>query len=223
MKKKILTWVLLMSLILIGCGPSKPQATEDELRFKEEYESLNGQVSESGKEYPKVELPMKNLMKYASGEEVITMLKEGTGVIFFGFPECPWCRQALPILIDAATNTGVEQILYYNNKDQRDELELNEQGEVITKKEGTEEYFQILDLLGEFADEYNGLENPSIKRLYFPTVVVIEEGEVLGTHMSTVSSMKDPYTTMTLEQKEELQSIYEDLFVLLSACNIGGC
>ena len=45
-------------------------------------------------------------------EEEIFDILDGTGIIYFGFPECPWCRNAVPVLLDAAEEVGIEKIYY---------------------------------------------------------------------------------------------------------------
>ena len=47
------------------------------------------------------------------------------------------------------------------------------------------------------------------KRIYAPSVIFVKDGEVLGIHVSTVSSQTDPYDKLTEEQYNELYDIYE--------------
>jgi hypothetical protein len=74
---------------------------------------------------------------------------------------------------------------------------------------GTDEYYELLGKLGAaFTREYTGLNNPSIRRIYLPTVVFVKDGKILGAHTATVDSQKDPYTELTKKQKDELKRIY---------------
>ena len=86
--------------------------------------------------------------------------------------------------------------------------ELDKNGKVVTKKEGTKEYYELLEILGDHFWAYDGLEDESIKRLYFPTVVFVLEGEVVGIHIDTIESQKDPRVPLTEKQKNELINIY---------------
>jgi len=182
--------------------------TEDEKKFKEEYEALNNTKDSRGKEYLSIDIDENNGVIYASFEELKELLTEGTGVVYFGYPECPWCRTAVPMLLQAASNTGLENIYYFNAKEIRDVKELDKNGKVVTKKEGTKEYYELLEILGDHFWAYDGLEDESIKRLYFPTVVFILDGEVVGIHIDTIESQKDPRVPLTDEQKNELINIY---------------
>ncbi len=182
--------------------------TEDEIKFKEEYEALNDKEDSRGRKYLEVSIDDDNGMVYASFDELYELLTKGTGVVYFGYPECPWCRTAVPMLIQAASNTGLEEIYYFNAKDIRDVKSLDEDGNIVTEKEGTEEYYKLLEVLGDHFWAYEGLNDESIKRLYFPTVVFVLEGEVVGIHIDTIESQKDARVPLTEEQKSELVNIY---------------
>lgn len=190
--------------------------TEDEKKFKKEYESLNGKTNASGKAYPNVEIDEDNGIVYASYNDIKEVITKGTGVIYFGYPECPWCRNAVPMLLQAASNTGLDKIYYFNAKEIRDTKVLDANGNVVTTKEGTKEYYELVDLLSTVLGEYEGLNDASIKRLYFPTVVFIKDGKILGCHIDTLPSQTDPRVPLTEEQKGELVNIYTTNIVKIS-------
>lgn len=180
----------------------------DSVKFKKEYEDLNNKKNSKGNEYIKVEISKDNPIKYVTFEELMDVLNEGSGIIYFGFPECPWCRNALPVLLDAAKEENINEIYYFNAHDMRDEKSLDDSGQVITTKEGTDEYKKILEKLNDNLDIYEGLNDDSIKRLYFPNVFFILNGKVVGNHMSTLDSQKDPSVPLNDEQYKELKGIY---------------
>lgn len=190
--------------------------TEDEKKFKNEYESLNGKKNASGKEYSNVEIVEDNGIVYASYSEIKKVITEGTGVIYFGYPECPWCRNAVPMLLQAASNTGLDKIYYFNAKEMRDTKELDVNGNVVTTKEGTKEYYELVELLSSVLGEYEGLNDESIKRLYFPTVVFIKNGVIVGCHIDTLPSQTDPRVPLNEEQKGELVNIYTNNITKIS-------
>lgn len=177
-------------------------------KFKNEYESFNNKTNSNGIKYPDVTIPNNNNMVYSTEEEVVDIIKNGTGVIYFGYPECPWCRNAVPVLIDAANETSLDKIYYLNAKDIRDTKILDADGNIVTKKKGTKGYYEIVESLDKYLDSYDGLEDESIKRLYVPTVVFIKDGVVVAIHVDTVESQEDPYTPLNDEQKKELKEIY---------------
>lgn len=203
MEKIFIIMFVLMALFMIGCSKET-----DALKFKAEYENLNGEeVGNNDKKYMTIEIDDKNPIVYSNYEEVFETFNS-TGIIYFGFPACPWCRNAVPVLLEAADEAEINKIYYLNNLSDRDIKTLDENGNLITEKEGTEKYNKLLDLLAEYASEYNGLNDSKIKRLYFPTVVFIKDGEIIYAHVATVDSQEDPYTSLTKEQHNELKDIY---------------
>lgn len=184
--------------------------TEDERKFEKEYESLNEKYNEETKKKTMtIDIMEDNNIKYATVNEIIELLENGTGVIYFGFPECQWCRNAVPVLIKTALEYDIDPIYYYNAYSIRDTKHL-ENGTIVTDKEGTEEYNKILELLGNKASIYEGLENEEIKRLYFPTVVFVKNGEIVDIVVGTVDSQDDPFISLTKEQTDELEKKYTD-------------
>ena len=214
-KKNIIIIILILIIIILGIliavVKNTKSYTEDEKKFKEEYESLNGTKSKnSGKKIMEVTIPKDNNIKYITSKEVIDILKNKTGVIYFGFPECPWCRNAIPVLINAANCECLDEVYYFNALSIRDIKHLDENGKIITDKEGTKDYYEIVKILGDKLSSYEGLNDASIKRLYFPTVVFVRDGEIVDLHISTVDDQKDPSKELTKKQKEDLLKIYKD-------------
>lgn len=205
MKKIIISLMLISAFILTGCQ-NKEKA--DAVKFKEEYENLNNQVV-NDKKYLELTIDKKNPIKYKTAEEIVDIIKNKTGIIYLGYPECPWCRNAVPVLLEAAKQTGVNDIYYLNMYDIRDKKELKN-GKVVTVEEGTEGYKKILEALGDKASVYKDLNDESIKRIYVPLVVFVENGKVVAIQESTVESQKDPYVKLTEEQEKELLNIYKD-------------
>lgn len=191
------------------------------LKFKEEYEAYNNTKDASGKEYVNVSIDEDNIMHYASFNELKELLTSGTGVIYFGFPECPWCRNAVPVLVNASNSTGLDKIYYFNASNIRDEKSLDEEGNIITTKEGTKEYYELVSLLDDVLLAYDGLNDESIKRLYFPMVVFVRDGKIVGTHIDTVSTQTNPRVPLNDEQVKELTNIYVSniMKVLDDACD----
>ncbi|MBQ7140344.1 MAG: hypothetical protein IJO32_02440 [Bacilli bacterium] len=208
----ILLVVGIISLILVlynnfsnkDKDPFKDSNTvTDAVKFKNEYEELNDKSL-------KLEIPKNNPMKYIDYMELMEILEDGTGIIYFGFPACPWCRNAVPVLLDAAKEKDINEIYYFNALEMRDIKELDENGNIITKKEGTEQYKNIVNKLYDYLDVYEGLNDDSIKRLYFPNIFFIQNGKVVKNNMATVESQTDPKIPLNDEQYQELKNIYLD-------------
>lgn len=208
MIKKILKYVVVVGLFIAficGCSVEKidENRNENALKFKEEYEAVN----KTGLD---ITIPENNKMKYASFIDVMNLLENGTGVIYFGFPECPWCRNIVPVLINSAEDTEIEEILYFNALSIRDKKHLDEFGNIITDQEGTNEYYQLVEKLSSILGPYEGLNDDMIKRLYFPTVVFVKDGKIIGSHIGSVESQTDPSIKLTKAQTDELYQIYTE-------------
>ena len=113
---KIILSLIILVIASIAFIFLKPESMAS--RFKLEYESLNGQKTDDGREYMEVNINNDNKIVYADYKTIFDVL-DGTGVIYFGFPECPWCRNAVPILLEAAEESGIKQIYYLNNNFQQ--------------------------------------------------------------------------------------------------------
>ncbi len=196
-------------------------------RFKQEYEELNDSHLE-------VNIDSDNMIKYISLEEAIDIIKNDTGVIYFGYPSCPWCRNAVPVLLDAASSTSLDTIYYVNAYNIRDVKEIDDDGNIVTTNEGDRLYDDLLGVLDDILDPYTiTLDNGEVidlgeKRLYVPMVLFVKDGEVVSYHLSTVDSQEDPSISLNDSQRDELYNIYLDGInnVVGGVCNVqesGSC
>lgn len=179
MKKVV--YIVLGILFLTGCSITPIKELDNNgKRFSEEYSSIN--INEN------------NPMVYKTDKEIIEILKTGTGIIYFGFPECPWCQAAIPVLLESAKELNVEEIYYFNPKEIREN--------------DTDTYKEIVKLLG---DNLTADENGN-KRLYVPDVYFVSSGKSIGHNFKTVITQTDPKANpLTDVQKTELKQTYKEL------------
>ncbi len=209
--KKILVTVAIIILVIISFFLNNKT---DAIKFKDEYETFNRMLNPEGtKGYSILHISKTNTVRYTPEEEIINIIKSGTGIIYFGFPNCPWCRIAVPILTEVAEEKNVV-INYLNILGIRSSYVLENETKAKMEYVGTDNYYVFLDLLDSYLSDYT-LTNKSgekiktgEKRLLAPTVVFVKNGEILGFHVGTVESQQDPYLELTEEQKEELRNIY---------------
>jgi thiol-disulfide isomerase/thioredoxin len=213
-KKFLSVLIIVMGVLLLSSCSIGEEEVTDAVKFKEEYEELNGTTSSSGKEYPSVNIDSDNVIVYSSLEEVLDILDSGTGVIYLGYPTCPWCRNAVPVLLKASDNTSLDKIYYVNMTDVRDKMELDSNNSIVTTKEADKEYYELLEKLDDILLEYtltddDGNEyDTQEKRVYVPTVLFVYNGKVVDYHFDTVDSQTDPYVVLDEEQTLELYNIY---------------
>lgn len=216
MKKGSILIIMLVFLFSIFIGyeyfqDKKATTSQDALNFEKEYEKLNNRVnSNNNKVYPTVDISSDNPIKYSSYDEIFQILESGTGVIYLGFPECPWCRNLVPVLLSAAKEVELDTLYYLNISEDRDLLLLDENKDIITEKEGNKKYFELVSKLDQILDEYiltanDGSEvKTGEKRIYLPLVIFVKNGEIVGYHDGTVESQEDPYVALTDRENEEL-------------------
>ena len=230
MKKE--NWVLvglLGVIVVIACVcaffafQNRETEEKDAVKIKEEYGSLNGQINENNKkEYPIVELDDNNPFVYKTEEEIVKILESGSAIIYFGFPTCPWCRTILPILEEAAKEESIGEIYYLNIKDIRSTLALDENNKVMTQKEGSADYYKILDLLKDYLSDYTLYDSKgksietNEKRLYAPTIVAVQGGKIKAIHEGTVDAQETGYETLSESDREKLKNTLKELLNSIS-------
>lgn len=197
--KKVLYTLLIVFLLIIVTGCSNKDT--DESKFKEEYESLNN-------EYLEIDIIKDNNIKYSTVNEVVDILQNGTGIIYLGNPLDAMSRNVIPVLLESASELGVEEIYYLKIKNEDSENQI----ESLTPSMA--DYKTLFDTLKDSLDSYK-LEDNSISpindednTIVIPTVIFVYEGEIVGTHTNSVKTHVDPNQLLTNDEKNELMDIY---------------
>lgn len=199
------------------------EISEGTKMFKQEYESLNGTKTSSDKDYLNVTIDESIVIQPKSDEEIVDILNNGTGVVYFGFDTCSWCRSMIETLLESVKTSKVVNFYYVDVKDIRSSFEVKKK-KLVNTKEGTESYYKILEKLDDYLTDYkiedNKKEyNTKEKRLYAPTVVTFKDGKIVGFHQNTVDSQEDPYLGLSEQEKSDLKSIYDEMLSKLESTN----
>lgn len=169
----ILVGIIIFLLVNNNTGNEKSVET-DATRFAEEYTSVDEN----------------NRFKYATMDEVINTLEDGTGIVYLGFPECKWCQQYVVYLNELAEDRNISQIMYYNIRQDR--------------QDNTEDYQTIVNLLKDYlTDDEEG--NP---RIYVPAVIFMSNGKIIGFDDETAydtNGYDDPSEYWTEEEVNDLK------------------
>lgn len=188
----------------------------DGIKFMEEYSELNGKVNENTeKSYVEVEIDEKNLVKYLTEKEAVELLDKGTGVIYFGFSTCPWCRSLVTSLVNIS-NQKNEVIYYLDVLNVRSKYEVKD-GVLNKVKDGSENYYKILNLLDKKLENYiltdkdNKNYDTGEKRLYAPTIVAVKNGVITGFHVGTVDTQLSGYDKLNDDEVKALEKIITNL------------
>ena len=137
--------VLLILLLLISVYLIFIKKENDNIKFSKEYNSVTKE----------------NIFVYKTKEEILNILEHGTGIVYFGYPECPWCMAYVPLLNEIAMNEGIEKIYYYNIKEDR--------------KNNTEFYQKVVNILNDYLD----YDQEGKKRIFVPNVTFVKNGEII--------------------------------------------
>lgn len=146
-----------------------------------------------------------NVFVYRDQQEIINILKNGTGIVYLGFPECPWCKEYVKYLNEVAKESNFNKIYYLNILNDR--------------KNNTEEYQEIVSLL----DEYLRYSDEGTKRIYVPAMIVVQNGKIIGFDDETSYDTKGYETPSEYWANEDLKSFKERLKKMIKEININYC
>ena len=202
MKRKLLLPFLGL-LLLAGCQrevPVEPTPTVETVKvFKDEYPGV----------------PEDNVFYYTDQTGLINMLEHGTGIVYLGFPECPWCQAYVTYLNEVVDNAGTK-VMYYNIYQDR--------------KDNSELYQKVVEILKNYNEDMMRYDNDGNPRIYVPLILFVNQGELLAFDDETCmedSSVIEPKDYWTEEKvqalKERLHTWSNEIAVLQEENNSHGC
>lgn len=179
----------IVSAILILNKDKEPTEITDGEKFSEEY----------------TEVDKENVFVYRDINEIIKILENGTGLVYLGFPECPWCQTYVKYLNEVAEDMAVSKIYYY------DILE--------ARKDNTKEYQQIVSLL----EDYLQYDEEGNKRVYVPSVIAVEKGEIVGFDDETAWDTKGFEIPQDYWTENEVKDLKEKLETMIGDAGLNIC
>ncbi|MGI6509938.1 MAG: hypothetical protein ACOX1L_05080 [Erysipelotrichaceae bacterium] len=218
--RKLKTVLLLFFILLSLIGCKTDDIKTDNIRFKEEYESINGQLNESGKTITTIEIDENNSIKYIEQQEVIDSLINGTHVVYFGWPECSWCRRALPVLIDTVNQYPGMRIYYFSIRQAREDYENGVDSQLAALYKEVSKVLLMSEI--DFS-EISEVDDNGVLKIVASMLIFVKDGEVIGAHRRTVESHFDSYEELTKAQIAELKDIYDCYLQEMVSDNPAGC
>ena len=88
--------------------------SEEKAKFKDEYESLNGEKVDDENTYSTVNIDTTVSIKYINLEQLRELLNSAESIIYVGSPTCPFCRTSIELLLKAMEDLGLNTLYYYN-------------------------------------------------------------------------------------------------------------
>ncbi len=227
MKRKLslLLIIILFICISVGCTKKEEKPTDepvatDAVKFKEEYEELNGQKNNSGQEHRTISIPEENPIVYATASEIIEKIEnKETFYVYFGSRYCPWCRSVIVKALEVANKNNIDKIYYVDawSDDHvealRDTYELDDNNKPVLKKEGAEGYQELLQYFDNVLSDYTLTTSKGKtvkvgeKRLFLPNFIYVEEGkaiELVEGQSEKQEGSRDELTDEILADEEEI-------------------
>lgn len=124
---------------------------------------------------------------YAEPTEILDIIDGGDGVVFLGFPECPWCQQLVPIIQEAAQSEKIDKIYYLDIKESR--------------TNNDEVYQKLVTKLQDYLPK----DDDGNPRISVPDVTVYRGGQIVGRfeqEASTDGEQVTPDSYWTSERKD---------------------
>lgn len=172
--------------------------------FNKKEENVNLDAKKFSREYETV--PEDNPFVYKNVDEIIKIMKNGTGVVYLGYPECPWCMAYVKYLNEVAKYVGVEKIYYCNTKK--------------VKEESMDKYYELINLLHgnlQYTDEGE-------EWIFVPNVSFHINGKIIGNDYETskdTHGLKDPNEYWTDDEVKDLKKRLTDYMIKVNeASNI---
>ncbi len=181
---------ILLAFIFLGNKDWKKGQASDSVKFKEEYKGVSKD----------------NLFVYKTHNEINEMLEKGTGVIYLGFPSCPWCQAYVPYLDEVAKEVGISEIAYFNILESR--------------KNNTVAYRKTVELLKEFLNT----DDEGNSRVYVPEIIVVKDGKILSHNNETSTNQGNDTKAYWTEEKQTsikntLKNMLSELPAVCTSCN----
>ena len=128
---------------------------------------------------------------YRTGDEIVNILEHGTGVVFLGFPSCPWCQAYVGYLSEVAKDKGLDKIYYYNIEKDR--------------AENTELYQKLVSILSPYLQ----YDEEGQRRIYVPNITFVIDGKIIGNDLESskyTAGEKEPANYWTEARVNDLKA-----------------
>ncbi|WP_304775420.1 hypothetical protein [uncultured Faecalibaculum sp.] len=181
-----LSLCLLGILLISGC------TTAAETPALQTAENQGCGETETACESPAVAEEAEDMTEISFDQAIQYLESMAPGVYYFGFEKCPWCQEAVPVLLEEAEKTG-QQIFYVKTRDEdKKRLYDDAQKERITP----------------FLEPWMKDNEDGELTLYVPLGIRVHNGEITGGPQGTVEGHDAKEAAMTDQQKQALAGIY---------------
>lgn len=194
-KNKTLYTVIGIVVLVLACS----------IGFYKVFTSIENKETDAEKFAREYSIDNDNVFVYRTLEEINKILKNGTGIVYLGFPECPWCKGYVPYLNEVAKKAKLDKIYYFNILKDR--------------KNNTDNYKKTVELL----KDYLKYDNEGNKRIYVPAVIAVNKGKIVGFDDETSYDTKGYENPEDYWKNEDLDGLKNRLSKMINDVSFDYC
>lgn len=173
--------------------------------FYKVFTSIENKETDAEKFASEYSIDNDNVFVYKTLEEINKILKNGTGIVYLGFPECPWCKGYVPYLNEVAKKAKLDKIYYFNILNDR--------------KNNTDDYKKTVELL----KDYLKYDDEGNKRIYVPAVIAVNKGKIVGFDDETSYDTKGYEKPEDYWKNEDLDGLKNRLSKMINDVSFDYC
>jgi len=185
----IIGFLMISSILFLQCTNKKTDSDSwinDSQKFASEYPLVGSD----------------NIFVFRTIEQTIEILERGTGVVFLGFKECPWCQLYAVFLQQAALEKKITRIFYCDIRQDR-----------LENSESYRRILYILDGLLQYDDEGR-------PRVFVPDVTIINDGKIIGRDYETSKDTLHYETPEEYWSEERINALKNRLMESMEELNL---
>lgn len=194
-KNKTLYTVIGIVVLVLACS----------IGFYKVFTSIENKETDAEKFAREYSIDNDNVFVYRTLEEINKILKNGTGIVYLGFPECPWCKGYVPYLYEVAKKAKLDKIYYFNILKDR--------------KNNTDNYKKTVELL----KDYLKYDDEGNKRIYVPAVIAVNKGKIVGFDDETSYDTKGYEKPEDYWKNEDLDGLKNRLSKMINDVSFDYC
>lgn len=128
--------------------------------------------------------------------EILRDLAYGNdGLYYFGFPDCPWCQEVVPLLVEEASRAD-QRFLYVQTRDLNHNLRYSQD--------------QARNMSLYFPDYFVRNDEGKVV-VYVPLIAAVKDGRLVAAHQGTVEGHDAHQRKMTDDERKECQEAIRDV------------
>lgn len=194
-KNKKLYTIIGIVVLVLACS----------IGFYKVFTSIENKETDAEKFASEYSIDNDNVFVYKTLEEINKILKNGTGIVYLGFPECPWCKGYVPYLNEVAKKEKLDKIYYFNILKDR--------------KNNTDDYKKTVELL----KDYLKYDDEGNKRIYVPAVIAVNKGKIVGFDDETSYDTKGYENPEDYWKNEDLDGLKNRLSKMINDVSFDYC